>query len=274
VHPSDLPAYFEADRNQIDQVIINLCINARDAMPHGGAITVSIGFRMLEDSNHHGLPPGEYVELALSDTGSGMTEEVQSQLFQPFFTTKPKGRGTGLGLATCAVIVKSSQGAIHFTSRVGEGTTFYVLFPTIPALSFDRSIVEDDAVSEGTERILLVEDDEAIRAVTTAILETLGYRVHAVAGGAEALDYCAAVPTPQFDLLLSDIVMPFMDGRDLAGQISQRCPGIRVMFMSGYVGDPTILEAVQMAGARFLEKPFTRSSLGRKVRDALDTPVR
>lgn len=274
VHPSNSPTYFEADRNQIDQVIINLCINARDAMPHGGAITVGTGSRALDDSNPHGLPPGEYVELALSDTGLGMTEEVQSQLFQPFFTTKPKGRGTGLGLATCAVIVKSSQGAIHFTSRVGEGTTFYVLFPTIPSLSFDRSVVEDDEVGEGNERILLVEDDEAIRAVTTAILETLGYRVHAVAGGAEALEYCATDPTPLFDLLLSDIVMPFMDGRDLAAQISRRCPGIRVVLMSGYVGDPSILEAVQRAGARFLEKPFTRASLGRKVRDALDASGR
>jgi len=270
VQTSPLPAYFEADRNQIDQVIINLCINARDAMPHGGAITVAIGSRALDGSNPHGLPPGEYVELALSDTGLGMTEEVQSQLFQPFFTTKPKGRGTGLGLATCAVIVKSSQGAIHFTSRVGEGTTFHVLFPTIPSLSFDQSMIKDDEVGEGTERILLVEDDEAIRAVTTAILETLGYRVHAVAGGSEALEYCAANPIPEIDLLLTDIVMPFMDGRDLAEQISRRCPGIGVLFMSGYVGDPSILEAVQSAGARFLEKPFTRGSLGRKVRDALD----
>ncbi|MFO1450590.1 MAG: response regulator [Opitutaceae bacterium] len=274
VLPSDAPAYFEADRNQIDQVIINLCINARDAMPQGGEITITISSCALPESNRHGLPPGDFVELSLSDTGVGMSAEVQSHLFQPFFTTKPKGRGTGLGLATCAVIVKSSQGAIHFTSRVGEGTTFSVLLPQIPALSFDTSVVEDTTVREGTERILLVEDDEAIRAVTSAILETLGYQIHAVAGGAEALEYCSATPAPVFDLLLTDIVMPYMDGRDLAERIGKLCPGIRVMFMSGYVGDPSILQAVQDAGARFLEKPFTRSSLARKVREALEPPVR
>lgn len=270
VVPSETPAYFEADRNQIDQVIINLCINARDAMPQGGAITITIGSCALPEANRHGLPAGDYVEVSLSDTGVGMSAEVQSQLFQPFFTTKPKGRGTGLGLATCAVIVKSSQGAIHFASRVGEGTTFSVLLPQIPALSFDTSVVEDTTIGVGSERILLVEDDEAIRAVTSAILETLGYHVHAVAGGAEALDLCGQDPAPQFDLLLTDIVMPYMDGRDLAERIGKLCPGIRVMFMSGYVGDSSILQAVQDAGARFLEKPFTRSSLARKVREALE----
>jgi len=274
VNPTEMPVYFEADRNQVDQVVINLCINARDAMPHGGTISIEIGSRWLHDDNSHGLASGDYAVLQVSDTGIGMPPEVQAKLFQPFFTTKPKGRGTGLGLATCAVIVKSSQGAIYFESAVGRGTTFSVLLPQLPALSFSLSSDEDSAVGEGTERILLVEDDEAIRTVTTAILESLGYGVVAVPGGAEALELCGGVAPPQFDLLLTDIVMPNMDGRELAERISKLCPKIRIMFMSGYVGDATILQAVQDAGARFLEKPFTRASLARKVREAFEPPAR
>lgn len=272
VNPSDSPVYFEADRNQIDQVVINLCINARDAMPHGGTITLNIGSRWVPDGNPHSLSPGEYVELQITDTGLGMPADVQSRLFQPFFTTKPKGRGTGLGLATCAVIVKSSQGAIHFESQLGKGTTFFVLLPQLPSLPFRFSEDEEGVVDEGTETILLVEDDEAIRAVTTAILETLGYTVTPVSGGAEALELCERTDASRFDLLLTDIVMPHMDGRELADRVSKICPKIRIMFMSGYVGDSTMVQSVQDAGARFLEKPFTRASLAKKVREALESP--
>lgn len=274
VNLCETPAYFEADRNQFDQVIINLCINARDAMPNGGLITIAVSTCTLTPENSHGLNPGEYVELHVADTGVGMSDEVKSHLFQPFFTTKPKGRGTGLGLATCAVIVKSCNGTIHFSSEMGYGTTFRVLLPRIHPPGIHRVIDDEAALREGTERILLVEDDEAIRAVTATILETLGYHVQAVAGGEEAIELCSGERKARFDLLLTDIVMPYMDGRELAEKIAALCPGIRIIFMSGYVSDPAILQAVQDAGAPFLEKPFTRSSLARKVRDALESAPR
>ncbi|HRE83019.1 MAG TPA: response regulator [Opitutaceae bacterium] len=270
--PAASPIYFEADRNQIDQVVINLCINARDAMTLGGAITLTIGSTALPPDNSHGLPAGDYAELRIADTGIGMSPEVQAKLFQPFFTTKPKGRGTGLGLATCAVIVKSSQGAIFFESQMGKGTTFTILLPQISALSVEAPVIEEAILGQGTERILLVEDDEAIRVVTSAILETLGYHVTVVAGGNEALELCSNPAVRPFDLLLTDIVMPNMNGKELASRIIKLCPSIRIMFMSGYVGDARILQAVQDAGGRFLEKPFTRASLARNVREVLEAP--
>lgn len=274
VNPAGMPVYFEADRNQIDQVVLNLCINARDAMPQGGVITIDIGSQSITDGNPHGLPPGDYAELKVTDTGIGIPEDLRPRLFQPFVTTKPKGRGTGLGLATCAVIVKGSQGTIFFESVTGKGTTFFILLPQLPALTFNMASDEDSIVGEGTERILLVEDDEAIRTVTTAILESLGYRVHAVPGGAAALELCGGPQPPNFDLLLTDVIMPNMDGRELADRISRIFPHIRILFMSGYVGDAKILQAVQDAGARFLEKPFTRASLARKIREALESTHR
>jgi len=272
IFPATVPIYFEADRNQIDQVVINLCINARDAMPLGGAITLKMGTTVLSAENSHGLPAGDYAELCITDTGIGMPPEVQAKLFQPFFTTKPKGRGTGLGLATCAVIVKSSQGAIFFESQMGKGTTFTILLPQISALAVEAPAIEETVLGQGTERILLVEDDEAIRVVTSAILETLGYHVTVVAGGNEALDLCSNPSIRPFDLLLTDIVMPNMNGKELASRISKLCPSTRIMFMSGYVGDGRILQAVQDAGGRFLEKPFTRASLARNVREVLEAP--
>ncbi|MBP8257456.1 MAG: response regulator [Opitutaceae bacterium] len=270
VNHANAPVHFEADRNQFDQVVINLCINARDAMPQGGTITIDIGSRHLEAGNANGLTPGDYVELRINDTGTGIAADLQSRLFQPFVTTKPKGRGTGLGLATCAVIIKSCQGAISFESEVGKGTTFFVLLPQLPALTNSLVAHEETFAGEGTERILLVEDDEAIRTVTTAILESLGYEVHPVAGGADALELCENAGTPPFDLLLTDVIMPNMSGRELAERFSKIFPKISILFMSGYVGDSKILQAVQDAGARFLEKPFTRTTLARKVRESLD----
>ncbi|MBP7143185.1 MAG: response regulator [Opitutaceae bacterium] len=270
VNHADIPVHFEADRNQFDQVVINLCINARDAMPQGGTITIDIGSRCLEAGNNQGLGAGDYVELRISDTGTGIATDLKSRLFQPFVTTKPKGRGTGLGLATCAVIIKSCQGAISFESEVGKGTTFMVLLPQLPALTNSLVAHEETFAGEGTERILLVEDDEAIRTVTTAILESLGYEVHPVAGGADALELCGKASTPPFDLLLTDVIMPNMGGRELAERFSRIFPKMSILFMSGYVGDSKILQAVQDAGARFLEKPFTRTTLARKVRESLD----
>jgi two-component system, cell cycle sensor histidine kinase and response regulator CckA len=269
------PVTIEADRNQIEQVVLNLAINARDAMPQGGRLTLRTGLRDLpESSDPVDLKGGHYAELAISDTGTGMSEEVQSRIFQPFFTTKPKGRGTGLGLATCSVVVKHYNGAIRFKSALGEGTTFYMLVPQVdpPTLNMDLDFDAEPGV--GTEAILLVEDDEAIRSVTGAILRSLGYQVYPFAGGTEALEFCSGPGAPQFDLLLSDIVMPNMGGRELAERLLAQRPGLRILFMSGYVDDPIILQAVQDAAVPFLEKPFTRDSLAKKVRESLDTAPR
>jgi two-component system, cell cycle sensor histidine kinase and response regulator CckA len=241
-------------------------------MPAGGTITLRVACCSISADNPRGLVAGDYVTLAIADTGVGMSPEVQAHLFQPFFTTKPKGRGTGLGLATCAVIVRNSQGAIEFSSEPGVGTTFTLLFPRIASLGAPPSVDDEEHLIEGREHILLVEDDEAIRTVTQAILESLGYRVTTVAGGIDAIAACRASDKIHYDLLLTDVIMPDMDGRDLADQVAAMNPGMRVLFMSGYVGDPGILQAVQAAGGRFLEKPFTRTSLGRRVRESLDIP--
>ena len=264
------PATIEADRSQIEQVIMNLAINARDAMLQGGRLSVHLDSRLYEQDKKQDIAPGRYVVLSVIDTGTGMSDEVQSKVFQPFFTTKPKGRGTGLGLATCAVVVKHYQGAILFNSQVGRGTTFSVLLPYIdpPALNLDFHF--DDEPGAGTETILIVEDDEAIRTVTSAILRTLGYQIYPMASSAEALEMFSGENAPPFELLLSDIVMPGMGGRELADRLRAVKPGLRVLFMSGYVDDPIILKAVQDAAVPFLEKPFTRETLAKKVREALD----
>jgi PAS domain S-box-containing protein len=260
----------EADRSQIEQVVINLAINARDAMPQGGRLTLLTATRDVGPGEISDLSPGRYSIVSVADNGSGMSEEVQAKLFTPFFTTKPKGRGTGLGLATCAVVIKNYGGAIRFETALERGTTFHVYIPQMatPALNLDFNF--DAEPGAGTETILLVEDDEAIRSVTGAILRSLGYQVFPFPGGVEALEFCSGPGAPTFDLLVSDIVMPSIGGRELAERLGTMRPGLRVLFMSGYVDDPVILKAVQDAAVPFLEKPFTRDILARKVREALD----
>jgi PAS domain S-box-containing protein len=267
------PVAIEADRSQIEQVIINLAINARDAMPQGGRLSVVIDSLTIEKNQYPDIAPGRYVNLSVVDTGTGMSDEVKAKIFQPFFTTKPKGRGTGLGLATCAVVVKHYQGTIQFESKVGQGTTFSVLLPQVdpPSLNFNFSF--DDEPRAGSETILLVEDDEAIRTVTSAILRSLGYQIYPMADSKEAYDLVTGPNAPPFELLLSDIVMPNMGGRELADRLRSAKPGLKVLFMSGYVDDPVILQAVQEAAIPFLEKPFTRDSLAKKVRETLDAPA-
>jgi len=273
INLSQEPATIEADRSQIEQVIMNLAINARDAMPQGGRLSIRLDSRLCEKDPASDLAPGRYAVLSVIDTGTGMTDEVKAKIFQPFFTTKPKGRGTGLGLATCVVVIKNYLGTIQFDSEVGSGTTFSVLLPYIepPALNLDFNF--DDEPGAGTETILIVEDDEAIRTVTAAILRSLGYQIFPMASSNEALEMFAGPHAPSFELLLSDIVMPGMGGRELADRLRAVKPGLRVLFMSGYVDDPVILKAVQDAAVPFLEKPFTRETLAKKVRDALDMPV-
>jgi two-component system, cell cycle sensor histidine kinase and response regulator CckA len=264
---------FEADRNQIDQVVLNLCLNARDAMQQGGLLSLRVDTLRIEGANPHNLPPGDYVQLSVSDTGVGMDAEVQSRLFQPFFTTKPVGRGTGLGLATCAVIVKNCNGTLTFKSQLGAGTTFDLFLPRIEPPRVNYFAEEEAASVTGKESILVVEDDDAIRQIAFAILDSLGYRVTVVPGSTEALGLYRSDPNRTFDLLLSDVIMPEMDGLQLAQHLHQNHqPGLRVMFMSGYLGNTETVQAVADYNLPFLEKPFTLDSLARKVRETLDSP--
>lgn len=273
VHFSEESVCFEADRNQVDQVVLNLCLNARDAMPQGGLLTLHIAPAKISGPNQHTLPPGDYVQLTVSDTGVGMPPEVQARLFQPFFTTKPVGRGTGLGLATCAVIVKNYNGAITFDSEPGRGTRFSVFLPGIEPPRADFFLEQEEQVVTGREHILIVEDDEAIRQITFAILDSLGYRVTVVPGSIEALSLFRSEPAPSFDLLFTDVIMPEMDGLALARCIHDKhLPGLRTLFMSGYLGDTATVQAVADYDLPFLEKPFTLDGLARKVREALDAP--
>jgi two-component system, cell cycle sensor histidine kinase and response regulator CckA len=270
---SDDAVCFAADRNQIDQVVLNLCLNARDAMPQGGILTLEIGTVHISSPDARNLPPGDYIQLMVGDTGVGMPPEVQARLFQPFFTTKPVGRGTGLGLATCAVIVKNCNGIITFDSTPGQGTRFTVFLPRIEPPLMNFFLEQEQQISSGRERILIVEDDEAIRQITFAILDSRGYRVTVVPGGDEALSLFKFDPPPFFDLLLTDVIMPEIDGLTLAGLVQARHPpGLRTLFMSGYLGSAETVQAVAEYNLPFLEKPFTLEGLTRKVREALDAP--
>lgn len=270
---ADDDACFMADRNQVDQVVLNLCLNARDAMPQGGLLSLTVELKSITGQNRHKLPPGDYIQLTISDTGIGMTPEVQARLFQPFFTTKPVGRGTGLGLATCAVIVKNCNGIITFESTPGQGTSFTLFLPRIEAPRADFLEEQEEQITTGRESILVVEDDESIRQIAFTILDAHGYRVTAVPGGQEAISLFKFEPAPAFDLLLTDVIMPEMDGLTLARRIQElHTPGLRTLFMSGYLGSAETVQAVADYNLPFLEKPFTLESLARKVRDTLDAP--
>jgi PAS domain S-box-containing protein len=260
-----------ADRAQLERVILNLAANARDAMPHGGRLTIETAAVDLDDyvvSRGDGTP-GPNVLLAVSDTGVGMSEEVQRHLFEPFFTTKGPGAGTGLGLATVFGVVKQSGGSIYVYSEEGRGTTFKIYLPVAAGAAAPASPVAEDADERGNETIVLVEDDESVRNLVRVMLESRGYRVLAAAGGEEAERLCADCPG-DVDLLLSDVVMPDVNGRALAERLAAVTPALRVLFMSGYSDEAVYRHGEISPDAAFIEKPFTDRTLARKVRDVLD----
>ena len=265
----------EADPGQIEQVVVNLTVNARDAMPMGGKITISTSNVTLEpddDRLNPDLAPGEYVLLTLSDTGEGMTEEVREHIFEPFFTTKEVGKGTGLGLSTCFGIIKQCGGGITVESKLNHGTTFSVYLPktsrTEPESTDDG--VEDD-LSKGSETVLLVEDDLPVRSVAGHVLREVGYNVLEAENGVEALELLNSLGDRKVGLLLSDLVMPLMGGRELADRFMERYPEARVLFMSGYNDDVTAAdEGSNRPDDLLLQKPFTPTSMAKKVRDVLD----
>jgi PAS domain S-box-containing protein len=266
-------AHVEADQAQIERVILNLAANARDAMPDGGALTIETGNVELDAAQvakHGDGTPGSHVLLAVSDTGTGMDEEVRRHLFEPFYTTKPAGQGTGLGLATVFGVVKQSGGGIYVYSEPGRGSTFKIY---LPACAAEGAEVESDGADaqarRGSETIMVVEDDAGVRELVRLMLEANGYDVLAVEDAAEAMSVCTENPE-RVDLLLTDVVMPGMNGRMLAERLGEVSPRMRVLFMSGYSDEAVHRHGQITDNAAFLEKPFTERALAHKVREVLD----
>jgi PAS domain S-box-containing protein len=258
------------DVGQMEQVLMNLAVNARDAMPSGGQLCLETANAVLEESCGP-LPPGEYVRLTVRDTGTGMEEEVQAHVFEPFFTTKPKGQGTGLGLATCYGIVRQHGGHICFSSQPGRGTAFHVYLPRVLGVAPVRTPGQAPAAPGGSETILLVEDEPLVLEVAVAALRGLGYKVLCAGSGDEALALARQHPEP-IHLLLTDVVMPNMSGPDLARRLAEMRPGTRVLYTSGYTDDTVLLHGVLEAGVAFLQKPYGPAALAARVREVLDRP--
>jgi two-component system cell cycle sensor histidine kinase/response regulator CckA len=270
--PSSAPACVKADPGQIEQLIMNMVVNARDAMPDGGTITIGTQIATLDDRNarqHGGLVAGEYVVLSIADTGTGMSEEIKAHIFEPFFTTKDKGKGTGLGLATCYGIVKQSAGHIEVQSELGHGTTFKIYLPRVEGVAEVSSARPDTGeVSRGSETILLVEDEEAVRELTSMVLTELGYKVLEAGDGEEALRI-AQDRAREMQLVITDVVMPGLSGPELVTRLREWQPQANVLFCSGYTADAIGHLGVLDGGISFLQKPFTPEILARKVRETL-----
>ena len=266
-------ALINADSGQIEQVLLNLALNARDAMPDGGTLTLTTDNADLTEEHsdrHLGAAPGKYIMLAVTDTGTGMSREVQQRLFEPFYTTKGAGKGTGLGLATVHGIVKQLGGDVYVYSELGHGTTFKVYFPhltTAPELVV--AAAEQREAPRGSETILLAEDDDALRALGARVLGDFGYNMLVARTGGDALRIVAEY-TGHIDLVATDVVMPEMSGGQLVEKVLKARPGIRVLFMSGYTDDEVMRRGVIDGATAFLQKPFTPDMLAHKVRTVLD----
>jgi PAS domain S-box-containing protein len=263
--------HVRADLGQVEQVILNLAINARDAMPDGGMLLLDLANVELTEAygrTHIEVAPGSYVMLAVTDTGSGMEPEALQRIFEPFFTTKPVGRGTGLGLATVYGIVKQSDGGLVVYSEPGHGTTFKVYFPRVDERVETLSEPSVDDTRAVSETILVVEDDEALRRLAHRILHERGYSVVAAPSPADAIE--AAASLPAIDLLITDVVLPEMNGRALAERLAKSQPDLKVLFMSGYTDDAVVRRGVLHQETHFIQKPFRPSQLLRKIREILD----
>jgi CheY-like chemotaxis protein len=261
------------DPGQLDQILANLCVNARDAIAGVGRVTIETANTRLDQAYCATQPeavPGDYVRLAVGDSGCGMSEDVLAHIFEPFYTTKEVGKGTGLGLATVYGIVEQNHGHIAVHSEVGKGTTFHLYLPRAAAAAPAGAVaVAPVALPRGTETILVAEDEKSVRVTSCRFLELLGYTVLAAATPTEALRLAGAHTGP-IHLLLTDVIMPGMNGPDLAGLLAEGRPKLKCLFMSGYTAEVMMRRGMLGAGRPFLSKPFSRDDLARKVREMLD----
>ncbi|MEO7931744.1 MAG: response regulator [Chthoniobacterales bacterium] len=269
--------HIKADAGQVGQVLMNLVVNARDAMPNGGKLKIAASNVTLgEDKarNQPGMEPGDYVLLTVSDTGTGMTDEVKERLFEAFFTTKPKGQGTGLGLATCQTIVKQSNGFIAVESRLGQGTIFRVYFPVVEQpLTISAEQLMEGPLPRGTETLLLVEDEPSVRHLAASVLEAQGYTVLRANNGQDGLHMAREHKGEPISLVVTDVIMPRMGGKVMAEWLQATYPDIKILFTSGYTDDAIAKHGVLETGVHFLPKPYTTSILIQRVREMLDGPV-
>jgi signal transduction histidine kinase len=286
----------KADSGHVGQVLMNLVVNARDAMPNGGRLTIATSNVTLDENyspcgvgvcaspgdaplftpqgerTHPGAIPGDYVMLSVSDTGTGMTDEVKARLFEAFFTTKPKGKGTGLGLATCQTIVQQSGGHIGVYSEIGKGTTFKIYFPRVEQPLDDAArTVQTGPLPRGTETLLVVENEPSVRHLTRGVLETQGYEVLSASNGQDALHVAREHKGSPIRLVITDVIMPLMGGEVMAEWLKTTYPGLKILFTSGYMDDTVAQLGVLELGVAFLPKPYTPGILARKVRELLDT---
>jgi PAS domain S-box-containing protein len=258
--------------SQMEQVLMNLIVNARDAMPNGGHILVETANVTLDAAyaeSHVGVTPGEYAMFAVSDNGPGMAKETLARIFEPFFTTKAMGKGTGLGLATCYGIVKQSGGNIWVYSEAGKGTSFKIYLPRLREAPILEEAIPWDDLPSGTETILLVDDEPMVRDIAARILRSQGYRVLEASNGADAL-HIQSDWEGSIDLLVTDVVMPLMGGKELAQRLQQSRPDIKVLYMSGYTHNVILRQGVLKPDVALITKPFTSSDLGKKVREVLN----
>jgi CheY-like chemotaxis protein len=263
-----------ADPHQLEQVVMNLTVNARDSMPDGGKLrieTAVVEWGEGQARSHPDARVGRYVVLAVSDTGVGMDEETRNRIFEPFFTTKGIGKGTGLGLSMVQGIVAQSGGYIDVYSEEGQGTTFKIYLPALAEAAADAENPEVAPTVGGKETVLVVEDQAEVRKYAVAVLKEYGYRVIPVEGAGEALLLCER---ERIDLVLTDVVMPHISGQELAERLKTLQPGIKVLFMSGYTDNIIEHHGVLEEGAEFIEKPFSPGELARKVRTALGSPAK
>jgi CheY-like chemotaxis protein len=264
----------KADPGQIQQIIMNLAVNARDAMPHGGKLTMETANADIDQKyvrRHPAGSVGRYVMLAISDNGMGMDAETQSHIFEPFFTTKGSQKGTGLGLSTVYGIVKQSDGLIWVYSELGRGATFKIYLPRVGG---EVSEIESNGMEElslqGNETVLVVEDEPSMRTLAARILRTQGYTTIEASNGEEALRIAQEF-TGEIHLVLTDVIMPEMNGKTMASQLEAARPGIKVLFVSGYTNNAIVHHGVLNSNVAFLQKPFTAEALARKVRKVLDS---
>jgi len=267
----------KADSGYVWQVLMNLVVNARDAMPNGGKLAIETSAVTLDEAYaqaHPGTTPGDYAMLSVRDTGTGMTEEVKARLFEAFFTTKPTGKGTGLGLITCQTIVRQSGGHIDVASELGQGTTFKIYFPRIEqsAPVAASPIQKSGPLRRGTETLLLVEDEPSVRHLAQGVLKAQGYMMLTAPNGQDALRIAREHQGDPIALVVTDVIMPRMGGKVMAEWLKTIYPELKILFTSGYTEDAIAHHGVLDAGIEFLPKPYTPATLARKVRELLDAP--